>query len=52
MAQDDTKSMMKFQAAMVDKLLKGLTELIVTLDNRLTALDEIRDVLKGGAGNE
>ena len=48
---DDSKQM-KFQAAMVDKLVKVLTELIVMLDNRLTALDEIRDVLKGGAGNE
>ena len=37
-AQDDTKSMMKFQAAMMDKLLKKLDELI--------------DVLKGGAWNE
>ena len=34
-AQDDTKSMMKFQAAMMDKLLKKLDELI--------------DALKGGA---
>lgn len=37
-AQDDTKSMMKFQAAMMDKLLKKLDELI--------------DVLKGGGKDE
>ena len=37
-AQDDAKSMMKFQAAMMDKLLKKLDELI--------------GVLKGGTGNE
>ena len=35
---DEQKSMMKFQAAMMDKLLKKLDELI--------------DVLKGGAGDE
>lgn len=44
-AQDDTKSMMKFQAAMVDKLVKGMTEAIVAMINKLTVLDEIRDAL-------
>ena len=44
---DFTKSMneRKFQAAMIDKLTNVLKEMIVTLDNRLTALDEIRDVM-------
>ena len=47
-AQDDMKSMMKFQAAMVDKLTKGMTEAITEMINKLTVLDEIRDALTRG----
>ena len=49
---DEQTKQMRFQAALIDKLTKVLKEMVVMLDNRLTALDEIRDVLKGGAGDE
>jgi len=49
---DEQTKQMRFQAAMMDKITTVLKEMIVMLDNRLTALDEIRDVMKGGAGNE
>ena len=48
---DDSKQM-RFQAAMVDKLTKTMTELIVMMIDKLKVLDEIRDVLKGGGKDE